>query len=72
MPHYGWQMFEAPLFYVLTAAVGLRAYQVHFGQPRHLLWLRWLTLRLRHCAVEICLSALAAWWFPQTGGPADG
>ncbi len=53
---HGWQMFQAPLFYVLTAAVdyGLTKF---ISATAALLWLRWLTLACGIAQVEICFRA---------------
>jgi hypothetical protein len=53
---HGWQMFQAPFFYVLTAVAN---YVLTSFLPAKtaLLWLRWLTLACGIAQVEICFRA---------------
>jgi len=54
--HDGLQMFQAPLFYALAAAV-YRGLTLFVASSTALLWLRWLPLLCGAAQVEICFRA---------------
>jgi hypothetical protein len=54
--HDGWQMFQAPLFYALAAAV-YRGLTLFVSVDTALLWLRWIPLLCGAAQIEICYRA---------------
>jgi len=54
--HDGWQMFQAPFFYAVSAAL-YRVLAMFVASSTAILWLRWLPLLCGAAQVEICFRA---------------